>query len=509
MPHRKRTSRRRRTIPFKPILFLAAVLFIVILIITAIRVRAQLSDGKIAKGVQVDGVDLSGMTTKEAEKALSAHLTEVGGVQVHITAQDAAMDVSLSELGLSYRDTNAKKLAEKAYAYGRKGFVLSRSAKLRKAKKKGKNFAIAYDIDKKTTQTYFDGQTDLMSRAPVNASLVHNGDSVTVQEGQNGYVIDQESTIEAIRGKIGKKWNKSGFELAAVITESKPDITADMLAESTSVLGIYTTYYGGGDTRSQNIETGAAHINGSIVKAGEEFDVNAAMAPYTEENGYGAAGSYENGKVVDSMGGGICQVSSTLYNAVLHAELTVTERYEHSMLVSYVEPGQDAAIADDVKNLKFVNSTDAPIVIEAVTSGGYLTMRIYGKETRDPNREVSFESETTSTEDYKTKYITSSEYELGTMTTTQSGQMGESATLWKIVTVNGEVTERTEVNTSHYAVKDKIVTVGIGDGTSSAAAAISSAVSSQDEAAIKAAVAGAVNSGTEDSAETSESEGEE
>ena len=111
------------------------------------------------------------------------------------------------------------------------------------------------------------------------------------------------------------------------------------------------------------------------------------------DSGYAMAGSYLNGEVVDSMGGGICQVSTTLYNAVLRAELNVTERSPHSMTVHYVDLSEDAAIAGTYKDLKFVNSTEYPIYIEGyTTSDKKITFNIYGKETRDKNRTISFES---------------------------------------------------------------------------------------------------------------------
>ena len=111
-----------------------------------------------------------------------------------------------------------------------------------------------------------------------------------------------------------------------------------------------------------------------------------------------------NGLTVDTYGGGICQVSSTLYNAVILAELGVAQRQPHSMLVDYVKPSQDAAIAGDYKDMKLENTTDAPIYIEGYMSGGNITFTIYGKETRPANRSIKFVSETLSTTDPGKKF---------------------------------------------------------------------------------------------------------
>ena len=129
------------------------------------------------------------------------------------------------------------------------------------------------------------------------------------------------------------------------------------------------------------------------------------VAPFTAENGYAMAGSYLNGEVVDSMGGGICQVSTTLYNAVLRAELEVVERSPHSMTVHYVELSEDAAIAGTYKDIKITNNYSTPIYIEGTTAGKTLTFTIYGKETRPSNRTLAFESETLSTTPSPTQEI--------------------------------------------------------------------------------------------------------
>ena len=130
------------------------------------------------------------------------------------------------------------------------------------------------------------------------------------------------------------------------------------------------------ERRKQNVAVGAEKINGTLVQPGEEFSVEAVVVPFDAENGYALAASYEMGKVVDSYGGGICQVSTTLYVAVLKAELEVTERYSHSMIVHYVDPSMDAAIAEGLKDLKFINNTDAPIYIEASADGSIILPQV-------------------------------------------------------------------------------------------------------------------------------------
>ena len=173
------------------------------------------------------------------------------------------------------------------------------------------------------------------------------------------------------------------------------------------------------------------------------------------------AGSYVSGKVVDSLGGGICQVSTTLYNAVLLAELEVTERYNHSMIVGYVDPSADAAIAESSgKDFKFVNNTDAPIYIEGYTHDKQITFNIYGKETRAAGHSVRYESEVLETITPPADQIYADAGQPIGYIVTESAHIGYKARLWKITMENGVEVSREQVNSSTYKMVPRSATVG-------------------------------------------------
>lgn len=183
----------------------------------------------------------------------------------------------------------------------------------------------------------------------------------------------------------------------------------------------------------------------------------------TEANGYKSASEYSSGKVVDGVGGGVCQVSTTLYNAVINAELEVVERSPHSMVVSYVDVSRDAAIAGDYKDFKFKNNTNAPVYIAASAEGGVLSFRIYGEETRESGREISFESEILETIQPGDDEETVDETKPASYReVTQSAHVGYKAKLWKIIKVNGKQTDKVQLNSSSYAAEPRHVTVGAG-----------------------------------------------
>lgn len=138
----------------------------------------------------------------------------------------------------------------------------------------------------------------------------------------------------------------------------------------------YTTSYNTTEERAVNVELAAARINGMVIEPGQSFSFSNSVGTRTIQNGYVEAPSYASGRVVTSVGGGICQVSSTLYVSMLLSGIPATQHYFHSLSVDYVPVGLDAAIVEGYKDLRFVNPYDYPIMIEAVTANGKLTVNL-------------------------------------------------------------------------------------------------------------------------------------
>ena len=201
----------------------------------------------------------------------------------------------------------------------------------------------------------------------------------------------------------------------------------------------------------------------TLVRENGEFRVVGGRTGYAldVETSVDMAGSYMNGKVVDSLGGGICQVSTTLYNAVLLAELEVTERNNHSMIVTYVDPSADAAIAESSgKDFKFVNNLEYPVYIEGITQNKRITFTIYGKETRDAGREVRYESEVLEVNRPPADMLYADASKPLGYLVYDSAHIGYKARLWKVVLENGTEVSRTQVNSSSYKMVPRSGTVG-------------------------------------------------
>lgn len=327
----------------------------------------------------------------------------------------------------------------------------------------------------------------------MNASLVKTESGFQVTEGQPGILVDTDASTDAVYDYLLSDWNGSACDIDLVISVDEPEGTAEDLEKVKDVLGTFTTSYStSGGSRSANVANGCSLINGTTLYPGEEFSAYEAVSPFSEANGYYMAGSYLNGQVVDSLGGGICQVSTTLYNAVLLSELDVTERYNHSMIVTYVDPSADAAIAESSgKDFKFINNTEYPIYIEGITTPDkHITFTIYGVETRDPGREVIYESVVLERIAPDTEVIYTDASRPVGFCSVQSAHVGYKAQLWKVVRENGEEVSREQVNSSSYMKAPRSATVGIATEDEGAYNAIMAAVATNSIDEVKA-VAGA------------------
>lgn len=247
----------------------------------------------------------------------------------------------------------------------------------------------------------------------------------------------------------------------------KPEPTKDPAVtegEHGVLMGSYTTYFEGSSSeRIKNIKNAVGILDGTVIDEGESFSCLTALLPFDSDNGYYEAGSYLEGSVVKTFGGGACQVSSTLYNAVLGAELEVTERHEHSMTVSYIEVARDAAIAEGSKDFCFINNSGAPVYIEGSTTDSSLTFRIWGADTKKKNgRKIVFEPEIIEKIEPGEDIVTVDESKPEDYTeVTQNAHTGYKAKLYKYVYKNGELVDKILINTSYYAPEPQHVTVGV------------------------------------------------
>ena len=440
----------------------------------------------IWNNIKIDGVDVSGMNAKEASEALKKKVDEYQKKEVTLIADGTETVVTLEELGFNIEDVDA--LVQEAVSYGKEGSVWSRYGELQDLEKEALDLKVRFKVDSKVIEkTITEKITNLKNEAKDATIKRENGTFVVTKE-KEGKKIDLTQSIKVIAEHFNAGWEPNAGETINLVTVvAEPDIKAEDLKQIQDALGTFSTTFVSGSSRGKNIALATTFINGMVLMPGEEISVSDAMGPRTKENGYLEAGSYLNGMTVQSYGGGICQVSTTLYNAALLAELEITERWAHSMTVDYVKPSMDAAISEGYKDLKFKNNTEAPIYIEGYTSGGTVVFTIYGKEKVEEGRKVSYESEVTSRTAAKKKFVASGD-KVGTFKKSISGHDAIKAKLWKVVTVNGSEVSREPVNSSNYATSVATWKVGTATDNAEAKKVLTDAIATQNEDTIKAAI---------------------
>lgn len=441
-----------------------------------VDVTDHIPDGVISKGVFADTVDLSSMTYDEANRAITEYINTLKNTEITLmSVNGATKTVTAGELGLKWNNTG---IIGEAVDLGKEGNIVTRYKALKDLEHSNKVYPVEIGFDQAAIKTIIEAQAEQDNVEPIDATLSKSGDAFDVVPGQTGYVVNVDASVNKIIEALTSGWNKQATSIELAVDVSEPKGKTDELLMVKDVLGTFTTSYKtSGKSRSGNVANGTRLINGTVLFPGDEFSAYDAVEPFTEENGYYMAGSYLNGLVVESLGGGICQVSSTLYNAVLRAELEVTERSNHSMIVTYVDLSSDAAISGTYKNFRFVNSLDYPIYIEGKTSDDKkITFTIYGVETRPENREVSFESvELSRTEAEGEKVVADPSQPVGFIDV-QSAHTGFVGELWKVIKVDGVETERVQVNKSTYTATPKTATVGTATMDPAVAATIQTAI---------------------------------
>lgn len=500
----QRRRRRRRSNARRRQMFIlgagaAALLLIVILSVYFVMRGAvnKVAKDEIWNHIYIENIDVSGMTADEAKEALEQDIEKYRAQKLTLQAEGQQATVTLGDLGFHAEDLD--KLVKDAVAVGKKGSVWSRYRMLKDLQKEVVRFDLKYTIDEETVRTVITEKIPHLPNEAKDATIARQDGKFVITDGQKGKKIDLDASAKTLADYFQNEWETKQQETITLDTVvDEPDVTREHLEQIKDQLGTYSTYFSSGSNRGKNISNAAGRINGAVLLPGEVLSASDSMGSRTEANGYLEAGAYLDGQTVQSLGGGVCQVSSTLYNAVLLAELEVTERYSHSMLVDYVKPSMDAAIAEGYKDFKFKNNTDAPIYVEGYTSGGRLTFTIYGKEFRADDRSIEYVSEETSRTDYKKKFVATSD-KVGTLRKDVAGHTGMKAKLWKVVKENGVEVSREAINSSSYMASNATYHVGTKTDNAEAKKIITDAIKTQDEGKIKAAIAEAKKVIKEDS----------
>ncbi len=493
--HGKNSRRKRRIDPRKVVGLVAILVVLCAIIAGSISLYFRSFVNKydvdcVLPGIYLGEQDIGGMTAEEVYALIDADVSEKGAASITLITtepEETETKVAMSDFG--FEASNREAIVTEVIAYGKDGGTLARYNVIKSLEKEFIVYELEYDIDTDTIGVFVEENYGEMQTEAVNASLSMVDGSLTVEGGDIGVVIDTDATTEALMSFIeNSEVGASGTINVPSITV-EPEITAEQLERVDDVLGTYTTEASTSTDRYKNLQRGMELLDGITLLPGESLSVQETTSPYTADNGYYKAGAYSNGTVVESYAGGICQVCTTVYNAVLMAELELNQRSAHSMTVSYVDPGRDAAIAGDYKDLVFTNDTDNVIYIDTSIYSGVLKVTIYGEDTRADNRTIKYTTVTTGqTVTADPTFNAESSSSIGTKSRTSSGYTGMTVELWKYVYVDGVEESSTKINTSTYQASGAVYSVGTKSDYSEATAIMTAAIATQDEDKIDAAI---------------------
>ena len=420
------------------------------------KMRALLDRDTFYPGVTVDGIDLSGYTLPEAlEMMLGREMDSAQSREIVFKAGEDELVRDAAELGFG---SNYEAIVKAAWKFGREGSLEQRYAQAQA----GREYAVDRGFDEGMLRSASEQIAASLTRDSVDAQIVdfiYNKGQFVFSEAQEGAYVDGDELYAQTLAVL----EAGGNEVRVNSVTIEPDVTAEELAGmygeiSTAV----TNASSSSNNRINNIRLACEAINCMKLEPGQSFSFNETVGKRTSEAGYKKAGVYISGDVGEEIGGGICQVSTTLFNAVVKADLEITERHNHSLPVSYVDNGKDATVNWGSKDLKFVNSGDEPVYIIAfVTDDWRVRVHVYGR-LREDGLTISLVpvlQETTKPGDEQ--YVYTTELPTGEMRLKSKARNGYRVNTYKAYSdENGDVVEKVFLCSSHYPARGAVIEVG-------------------------------------------------
>ena len=430
-------------------------LFIILFSVGIIALIYTQDQQRIAEGVTISGLKVGNLTQDEAKRIIDKEVNRLLSQTLKLNVGQQSPEVKLEDLGLGI---NADLAVQEAYDIGRKGSIYEKVLSKRSAKK-GVNINFTQKWDESKLRETLKGTLDKFSNPPTDATFqVTKENTMTIKSEHVGLNIDSEALIIEI-----KEINiyKLVPELKVEVKEQIPLITAVQLEDQkiTGLLASYTTRFDPTQTnRTVNVKIAAKALDMAIIKPGTTLAFNQIVGERTVEDGYKDAYIIVNGKFVPGLAGGICQVSSTLYNTGLFANLQVTQRSNHDLAISYVPIGQDATVAYPDLDLKFNNNTGAYLLVRTKTNYNTITIELYGKVK--PRQEVFIENTIESIIPAVEQRLVDKTMAHGVSELKQQGQPGYVVKSVRTVKVNGVIVSSEPLNQSRYLALPKIFAVG-------------------------------------------------
>lgn len=429
---------------------------IIAFIVIKVQVIVKSHENLIYKGISINKIDVSLLSREEAINKVYKDIEDINESRnVKVQVDEKSYEITFNELGIC---ENIEEIVDMALLYGKQDGFIRRYKNIKKGV--NREFYTLTTLDGESFDKFFKKIEKEQNKAAINATIDHEWNGFIITPHEIGRKIDKEDLDKSIREAIDKSLDDDDIIVNVSFNKEYPKIMEEDLKSINSKIASYTTnFVNSSFGRCRNIELAAKYIDNTVVMPGDEFSFNKVVGATTPGKGFAYAKVIKNGTFVDEIGGGVCQVSSTLYNAVLKSNLVITERRNHSKIISYVPMGQDAMISYGVSDFKFKNNFDYPILIETIVQNKQITFNIFSnEEEREPHYEIKNEI----AKEIKPKKEIIYDYRLseGRIIIEQNGKSGYIVNTYRVRYDNGKVVEKILVGESIYAGKNTIVRMG-------------------------------------------------
>ncbi len=442
---------------------LFGILLTVLVLGTTLILLGGLAEGseKIYPGVKMKGINLGGTTLEQAQRQLEALALEVETTPVTLMQGEHAYSLTWSALGVGLDIPVA---VGRVWAVGREQDFRQRLVSIWQARTKGIEIPVPYAFREEMAMDIGKQVGASFSRLPVDAALeITEEDQVLILPAQPGWQPDTARLREQIERSIASGELPKVLEIR--MTEVQPSISTQMVKElgiSGLVASFTTPFNPQNVNRSENIRVAASALDNLYISPNEEFSFNRIVGPRSTEAGYKNALVIQGNEFVQGIGGGVCQVSTTLYNAVLLANLPVVERRRHSLPVEYVGKGLDATVVYGYVDLRFRNNTGNHLLVKTKIENGDLTVKIFGSPEKHPRVKILNEVEAI----LEPPLVQRPDPSLpeGKMVVEQKGGKGFRTLVRRIVEIGGqEFTE--EISRDTYPPIPRVIRIGTAKTT--------------------------------------------
>lgn len=439
----------------KNLQIISGILLAVILSVTISLMIYTRDQHKMLSGITIAGISVGNLSQDEAKALINHEIDRLVNQTIKLNTGKKEIEVKLKDLGLSL---SADSALQKAYELGRSG-SLPYKVMTKMSASKGVNFELSHTWEDKILRDYLNKTLNEYNDPAQDASFkITPQNTMSITSEHVGLVYDQETLTSQIK-KIDIY--KPPEKIKVDFKEQLPQITAKQLEDQkiTGLLATYTTHFDPSQAaRTENVLLAAKSLDMAVIKPGATLSFNKIVGERTIAGGYKDAYIIVNGQFVPGLAGGICQVSSTLYNTGLLADLPITQRTNHDLAITYVPLGQDATVAYPDLDLKFNNNTGGYLLIRTNSNPTSLTINLYGKVK--PGQEVLISNKTESVIPPEEQRHVDETLGHGASVVKQHGQSGYVVETTRTVKMNGKVVTSELLNKSVYKALPTIIAVG-------------------------------------------------